>query len=149
MFIELRNQARHAETIRSNATNFALLIASALIALITVDKEVTRADGWLCVIVALVGFLAAVYSLAYTERYVRNKSRARRIRNDLDSTIFAGRRPSLSQLLDESGSASSGPRVRLLQWIRRASGGTHAFWLGLPLMVFVLGCLLALRAFAS
>ena len=55
MYVDLRQHARHAETLRSTVVNFMIVIASLLIATITADGRVDSSDVALCLAVACVG----------------------------------------------------------------------------------------------
>jgi hypothetical protein len=88
-YVELRTHARHAEMVRVNAVNFVLLLTSALVAVITLDKTIGHADLALCLIIAAIGFFSIGFSLLYLDRYTRHITTAIHVREELDRLFFA------------------------------------------------------------
>jgi hypothetical protein len=148
LYQDVRSHARHTETLRSSAVNYVLVVASALITVITFDKQVDRYDLPLCLIVSLIGLISALFSASYAELYYRNRVRAGHLLDHLDAAFFEGRAPAtLSQVLANADEAHR--KTKIYRWSRRITGSTHVFWLVLPLVVFAIGVtltFLALRA---
>jgi hypothetical protein len=141
-YLDLRNHARHAETVRANAINYVLILTAALITVISLDRQVTRDDWPLCVFILVIGLFGSLSSLAYIERYDRNRERAHSLRDNIDEQYLSGR---VKQLRDEADKREH----RILSWTKTVSGGTHLFWLVLPLAIALLGAILTILAFIA
>ncbi|WP_433302402.1 hypothetical protein ACQP2F_08960 [Actinoplanes sp. CA-030573] len=149
-YAEFRATARQVEVTRSNATNYAMLVASALIAVISLDKAVNRSDRPLCVVLVEVSFFAALYAFAYGERYLKNKRRAHFVLLEIDRRFFDDR-PASGRLhgLSQAADAGEGRFTGVFGWINRIAFSTHLFWVIVPLVIFVLGCLLLIQTFVA
>jgi hypothetical protein len=138
LYLDMRNHARHAETLRVSAVSYMLAVASALIAVITFDHKVDRYDLPLSILVALIGLITALFSASYAELYFRNRERANNILKRLDELFFYDEvhtpppsKTTLSKLIDVDD------RTYNFSWARIAS--THWVWVVLPSMVLILG----------
>ncbi|WP_420631757.1 hypothetical protein [Candidatus Leptofilum sp.] len=141
LYQDVRSHSRHAETLRSSAVNYMLVVASALITVITFDDHINRFDLPLSIIVTVIGLISAFFSASYTELYYRNRERAGHIRKHLDKTYFKDQAPtSLSQILEEADADHHDTKI--YRWSRRITGSTHLFWLVPPLMVLTIGIVL-------
>ena len=87
-YVELRTHARQAEATRATAINYALLAGSALIAVITLDRQVSRSDWPLCVALLAVGLFATLFSFSFLDRYYRNRNRANAALEVIDERFF-------------------------------------------------------------
>ena len=149
-YSELRTTSRHVETTRSNAVNYALVVGAALITLITLDKKVDHADWPLCLVLVVVSLFTSAYSLLYLERYLRTKKRARVVLDEIDARFFSDQEWAHRLTgLRETADAEKGEYAKLFKWVRSATITTHAFLLVVPLIIFVLGCLLLIQALAN
>jgi len=146
-YLELRTQTRQIETTRATATNYALLVASALIAVISLDKEINRSDWPLCLVLLVVSFFTTVYSISYLDRYGRNKRRAGDVLAEIDARFFDDQQGThrLSGLRDGAG-ATEGRYGPMMRRIGRMTLGTHVFWILVPGIIFLLSCLLLIQA---
>jgi hypothetical protein len=142
-YLELRNHARHAETVRSNAINYVLVLTAALITVISLDGQITRADWPLSLFILVIGLFGSLSSLAYIERYDRNRERARTLRESIDDQYLSGL---VKQLCDEADNKTKG-KHKVLSLAKTLSASTHGFWLGLPVAIAVLGGVLTVSAF--
>lgn len=148
LYQDVRSHSRHAETLRTSAVNYMLVVASALITVITIDKQITLFDLPLCLIVSVIGLISALFSASYTELYYRNRERAGHIRKHLDDELFKDRAPAtLSQVLDDADVVHR--KTKIYRWSRRITGSTHLFWLVPPLVVFVIGIMLTILSLSS
>src|SRR4051794_39348781 len=68
MYLEVRTQGRHAETLRASGTSLALAIGSGLVAVITADGDIDRADLPLSVTIIALSAFSALFSASYVER---------------------------------------------------------------------------------
>src|SRR5918994_3669768 len=67
---DVRTHARHNETIRSNAIDYMLLLASALIIVISYDRKICGgADQAFAIILTLIGLIGALFAASYGELY--------------------------------------------------------------------------------
>jgi hypothetical protein len=151
-YTELRNQVRHVELVRTNAINFAMLLTSALIAVITLDRAIDRADLGLCLVITGVGLFSAVFSVLYLDRYVRNAARASYVRHELDRLFFSkeGLGLGLSSLRDageaeylQHGNAFI-DRVKRITFrgVGKVFHDSHLFWIAMPTLILIAGILL-------
>jgi hypothetical protein len=86
---DMRTHARHNETIRSNAVDYMLLLASALIVVISYDREICGGgDLAFAIILILIGLIGALFAASYGELYYRNRDRSDRLRRALDTLFF-------------------------------------------------------------
>ncbi|HEX5204123.1 MAG TPA: hypothetical protein VFW27_29695 [Actinoplanes sp.] len=127
-----------------------MLVASALIAVISLDKTVNRGDRPLCVVLVVVSLFATIYSFAYGERYLKNKRRAQFVLAEIDRRFFDdqaedGRLRGLKRAADRAEIRYSG----LFRWVNRIAFSTHLFWVIVPAVIFVLGCLLLTQTFLA
>ena len=143
---ESRTQARHSEDVRSTAINYVLVFTSALIILITLDKKIARDDLRLSLIVVFLGLFAALSSASYVERYSRNRLRANGFRNALDELFFNEKGVHGLSAISESADQQAAMENRPLKWAQKVSGSTHYFWLGIPVLVLVVGIFLTIAA---
>lgn len=141
MYSDIRAHARHAETLRSNAVNYVLVIASALVAVILSDRKVESTELPLCLAVALIGLFGLAFVASYTELYQRNRRRAERLRNLLDLHFFSDSDTTVTEVLKDAD--KSHEATRLYRWSRRVTGSSHRFWMLLPVLVIAVGALLA------
>ncbi|MEU8818004.1 hypothetical protein [Actinoplanes sp. NPDC048796] len=149
-YAELRATARQIETTRSSATNYAMLVASALIAVVALDKVVDANDRALCLVLVVVSLFATFYSFAYAERYVKNKRRAEFVMAEIDRRFF-GDQPEAARLrgIKHEADAAAGEYDQTFRLINRVTVSSHLFWIIVPATIFVLGCLLLLQTFVG
>jgi hypothetical protein len=133
MYLDVRAHARHAETLRSNAISYTLVLTSALIVAITFDKTVNGADVLLCAAIALLGLVSTGFSASYAELYHRNDLRAKEFRNRLDTLFFDGEPDRIAEIWKRAKETHD--KHKVYRWGRRITGSTHGFWLVPPIMV--------------
>jgi len=139
LYQELRNHARHSETLRSTMNNYMLIIASALITVIMFDDKINILDLPLSLLVCFLGLLCGLFSLSYAERYQRNRERASELLKQLDTVFFEDQASaSLSQLKADADKTHYSKKI----YVFANKFNTHVFWLILPLLVFVIGSVL-------
>ena len=150
-YLELLTQSRHIETVRVNAVNLVLVMTAALATLITFDRTIDTTDIVPSLIITSAGLLSTVFSVAYLERYDKNKRRASKIRDELDRRFFSPPYHGLTELratADKELPASqrSERTAHLYRWILRKSkyavGSTHMFWVVVPMFVSLTGIVL-------
>jgi hypothetical protein len=144
VYLDIRTHARHAETLRSNAVNYVLVIGSALVAVILSDQRVDPGDLPLCLAVVLDGLFGLAFVSSYTELYQRNRRRAERFRDLLDHRFFSELDTTIASVLKDAD--RSHQATRLYRWSRRVSGSSHRFWMLLPGLMITVGALLAAMA---
>ena len=144
MYLEMRTHARHAETLRSNAINFTLVLTSALIVVITFDKKLNHADVLLCAAITVLGLVSTGFAASYAELFYRNRQRAEEFRNRLDTLFFDGECYTVAKLLKEA--KDNHEKRKVYRWSRRITGSTHGFWLVTPILVFLAGIILTISA---
>lgn len=87
MYQENTTHGRHHETQRSTVTNAIIVLAGALIALVTFDKALNPADIPATVFLIGLGVFGAVFSAQHYAKYSRHMARARQYRNALDTLL--------------------------------------------------------------
>jgi hypothetical protein len=95
LYQDVRTHARHNETIRSNAINFMLLLASALLVVISLDGRLNNKDLPFTAILILVGLIGMVFAASYAELYYRHRAKSGRLLRELD-TLFFQDQPSIN-----------------------------------------------------
>ncbi|WP_155352973.1 hypothetical protein [Acrocarpospora macrocephala] len=147
MYSDMRAHARHAETLRANAVNIVLVVASALVAVIAADGNLRRDELPVSLLVIFIGVIGLAFAAAYTELYQRNRRRAERFRAVLDERFFVADDPTITEVLnasDERHQATS-----FYRWTRRLTGSTQRFWLVVPALVIVTGTALVIAIAAA
>jgi hypothetical protein len=84
LYQEHYTHIRHYESQRSTVTNLLIIIAAALLAFITYDKAITRADIPLACMLFMIGVFGATFSLKYHERASLHYQRVLKYRDKLD-----------------------------------------------------------------
>ncbi len=169
MYSENTTHGRHHETQRSTVSNLILVLAGALLTFTTVDKAINRADLPAAILVAAIGLFGAVFCAQHYARYRQHVERAKHYRTALDALLPPMDDPDLSSLRDrltkgldvEVGREAM--RAGVLTAIKRVAdhrfhakeiskiaaitpGGLHSLWIGLHVLVAVLGGMLAIAA---
>lgn len=144
LYQEYRNHARHTETLRSNVNNYVMVISSALITLVTFDRNIDRSDWPLALVIAFIGFIGALFSVSYTERYNRHRLRATQVRKHLDELFFSPENETNIQILRKRADILNDEYMRFR--VVRRFAGTHFFWIILPFVVFIIGLFLTYLA---
>jgi hypothetical protein len=145
LYQEIRNHARHSEMQRSNAVNYALLIASALTTVILFDSKINRYDLPLSLLVSFIGLLSVLFSLSYTELYWRNRERASRLLEQLDTLFFKDQAAAtLSQITNRADEIHR--KTKMYFWGRKIAGSAHLYWIALPLVILIIGVVLTVLA---
>jgi hypothetical protein len=144
---DIRTHARHNETIRSNAIDYMLLVASALVVVISFDRVITCRDLAFAIILILIGLIGALFAASYGELYYRNRDRSDRLREVLDNLFFQNQRAeiTLAQIWDETERADY--RLKKLRVFTGEAGSTHVFWIALPLVAGLIGAVLTVLAY--
>jgi hypothetical protein len=137
--VERRVHARHSETLRATATGYALAGASALIAVITLDKEINYDDLPLAFLLLVIGIVGALFSTAYTERSHQHRNRANSLLKELDSEISLGFPISVEEI--EDASDNDHRHAARSAWMRKLDS-SRSLWVALPLFIALLGIIL-------
>ena len=140
---ERRNQGRHSENLRSSVAGYVMTAASALVAVITYDKQINIYDLPLAIIVVLIGIIGALFSSAYTERYHRNRRRASDLLKELDRMTVHFGRSSVTEI--EAGADATTWSKKRFSIVRKISS-SHWLWLAFPILVAILGIVLMVVA---
>jgi hypothetical protein len=145
---DARAHARHNETIRSNAINYMLLVASALIVVISLDREICGWDLAFAIILILIGLIGALFAASYAELYYRHRGRAIGLRQRLNTLFFQNQASdTLCGILTEADDDDY-----KFKWVRLITGeasSTHWFWIGVPLVVCMVGIALTVWAYVN
>jgi hypothetical protein len=144
---DVRTHARHNETIRSNAIDYMLLVASALIIVISYDRKICGGgDQAFAIILTLIGLIGALFAASYGELYYRNRDRSDRLRKELDTRFFQnqGAQTTLEEIWNETDRGNYS--LSKLRVITGDAGSTHVFWIVLPLVAGLIGIVLAYLA---
>ncbi len=148
LFQEYRIHARHIEIIRANVANYMLVVASALITVITFDKRINRFDLPLSILVCAIGLSGVLFSFLYFNQYAKYVTRAQKILTEIDRLFFTNQ--SQKTLHDLRKEAAIHRHEELDQAIlgkalflsKKTVRTTHLFWVLLPVVIFLVGSLL-------
>jgi hypothetical protein len=137
MYGEHCTHVRHHETQRSSVAAAFIAIAGALVGLITYDKELTVGDLPGTIFLLGVGIFGALFCAKQWERACKHTQRARHYRNKIDQLLTGVDIKSLKQKADEVHDREF-PRLHKLR--------LHKFWIGLYLLIALLGFVLSIIA---
>jgi hypothetical protein len=128
---------RHHETQRSTIAGLILAVATALLGVASIDKELTGPfDALVGAALVGLGLFGAGFALKQSERWDLHMERARRFRNALDDEL-GGKLKMLKEAADENHEAANPylHKMRLRVW-----------WIGLNFAVSVVGLVVILFA---
>jgi hypothetical protein len=129
---------------RGNAVNLMLVLAAAVISLVSFDGTISHADLGPCAMITATGIAGPGWSIASAERYDHSRNRAEHRRDRLDTLVNPGPRDRVRQLLADADRHRRYPSTLRL----RTAMDTHVFWLLLP-AVAAAGIWLTLTAVTS
>jgi hypothetical protein len=75
---------RHQESQRSTATNLVLVVAAAILSIITISKSIDMTDLPLTIFLVVLGVFGAILSMKHYERFARHQTLAGAYRVALD-----------------------------------------------------------------
>lgn len=137
LYAEHCTHARHHETQRSIVAGTFLTIATAIIGLVTFDKVLGLADLPLTLLLVAVGLFGAVFSAKQYERASLHELRARFFREAIDATFAGSPLKTIKRNSDERHAV----KFSRLEKLR-----LNKFWIGLYLLIVIIGCGLSLAA---
>jgi len=131
MYAENAAHARHHEVLRSNVSGYVLIVATALVGIVTFDRSL---GGWVdimteCFIIC-VGLFGSAFVMKHYERYRLHMARAQEYRAAIDRLLPA---PILQQCKDR-GDAAHATRWHFIRRLRVAY-----WWASLNLFVALVG----------
>lgn len=128
---------RHHETLRATTTTVILAVAAGVLGLLGArhDWPPHNEDLPLTLFLILIGVFGALFTAKYHERFVFHTNRARAYRDVLDKNLPNVGINNLRPIADAK-TQSEHP------WLYKRR--LYRFWIGLHLIIAVLGCLLAL-----
>jgi len=129
---------RHHEVQREVVTRIVIIVASALIGVITLDKTLNVYDLPLSIMVILVGIFGAIFSSKHYERFSFHLNRFRRFRSEI---IKYYPELDLVQLHTEADKESK------LQFPILSKHRLNQFWMHLHVIIALIGVLLSIVAF--
>lgn len=134
------NHVRHYETQRSTVSNLIVIVAAAILAFVTHDNELTRADLPLTILLLFVGMFGIAFAAKYYERTKANADRYYKYRDKLDELFFESK--VLNAVLDDAASVTKAACPRLakggsLDWIK-----AHRLWITFHALITGLGLIL-------
>jgi hypothetical protein len=131
MYAENAAHARHHEVLRSNVSGYVLIVASALVGIVTLDKSL---GGWVDIMaegfIICAGLFGAAFVMKHYERYRLHMARAQEYRAAIDRLLAA---PILQQC-KERGDAAHASHWHFIRKLRVAY-----WWASLNLVVAFLG----------
>lgn len=138
MFNEHTTHGRHHESQRSIVSSLIITLASALIALIGFDRNITADDLPQAIAITSLGLFGALFTLKEYERAVFHMDRARLYRNKLEK-IF----PELS--IEDEKEYAKRQLMKKFPNVNRIS--LKWLWVALHLSITGIGCLIIFFAF--
>jgi hypothetical protein len=134
MYAENTTQGRHHEVQRSNVTGFMLLIGTALIGIMTFDREIAGlGDAAIAAFLMGVGLFGAAFTLKHYERYRLHMTRAKAYRNQLDEMLPGRPLVACKRIADEEHAKT---------WTRLRTLHTTYWWAALHMLLFLIGAAL-------
>lgn len=133
---------RHYESQRSTVTNLLIIIAAALLAFITYDKAITRADIPLACMLFITGLFGAAFSIKYHERTSLHYQRVLKYRDKLDKLFEP---PFIIALKEEADQQLKAIYPRL-NGGRLSGVKVHKLWVVFHLLISSLGLALIVWA---
>lgn len=130
---------RHHETQRSSATNLVLVVAAAVLSLVTINKSIDLSDLPLTIFLIVLGLFGSILSLKHYERFKRHQTLAETYRKALDEDIPEAQILSLRSKAENRHTDDY--RATYCSWIHRWR--LHWLWIGLHLAVAVTGIVLS------
>jgi predicted membrane channel-forming protein YqfA (hemolysin III family) len=124
---------RHQEAQRSSATNFVLVVAAAVLSIITINKSTDITDLPLTIFLVLLGVFGVILSMKYYERFARHQTLAGAYRVALDQEIPE------AQIL---GIRSEAERCHTDNYRLMHKWRLHWLWIGLHVAVALMGVVL-------
>jgi len=137
LYQEHCTHVRHHESQRASAASSFLVIAGALLGLVTYDKSIGLADLPLTILLLLLGSFGALFSAKHYERASLHTERARRFRDAVDATL-PGQPLKMFKATADAAHSKDFPKLEKLR--------LNKFWVGLYLMVAGLGLMLSVMA---
>ncbi|MDJ0597626.1 MAG: hypothetical protein QNJ37_02100 [Crocosphaera sp.] len=163
VYQDYREHARHSESTRETANNFMLAISAAIIGVMTNDGNLCRNDIPLCISLIVLGILGFLSSVAYTDRYQRNRIRASKIKEALDKSCNHHKTPQSLDDLEKSAEKeynqvrsdisisnifSISGLFKKKKVVRKSikEGGHHLVWFLFPFVLIIVGIILIILA---
>lgn len=128
---------RHHETQRSTVASSILVIATAILGVITFDKIIGPTDLPLSVLLIFLGAFGALFSAKQYERASMHTERARRYRDAIDAMLDGAPLKKLKKVADDDH-AKDFPRLEPLR--------LNKFWGALYIVLALLGLAMSLIA---
>jgi len=137
-YVENWNQARHHEVQRSTMTGLVVVVAGAIVTLVTADKNINRYDLPLDALMIALGIFGALFSAKQYERSQKHIERARGYRARLDELLPEAQ---ILTIHAERDARAEKMFPRLSRW------RLNSAWVGLHVAVIFLGVALAIVSF--
>ena len=128
---------RHHEVQRETVTRIVIIVASALVGVITFDKTLNVYDLPLSIMVILIGVFGAIFSSKHYERFSFHLNRFRRFRSEITKNFPE---LNLTQLHTEADKESN------LQFPVLSRHRLNQFWVLLHILIALIGVLLSIAA---
>ena len=136
-YLENWTQARHHEVQRSTMTGLVVVVAGAIVTLVTADKSINRYDLPLDAFMIALGCFGAFFSAKQYERSQKHIERARGYRTLIDEMLPDAR---ICAIKAERDTKTEKTFPRLSRWrLNRA-------WVGLHIAIVFLGIVLAIAS---
>lgn len=135
LYLEHCTHVRHHETQRSLVASSILAIATAIIGLVTFDKNIIITDLPMTILLIFLGLFGAVFSAKQYERASMHTERARHYRDAVDETLAGQPLKKLKQDADIKHSKG----FKHLEKLR-----LNKFWLTLYTLIVTIGCALSI-----
>lgn len=137
LYLEHCTHVRHHETQRAMVAASILVIATALLGLVTFDKAIGITDVPLTILLVFLGLFGVMFSAKQYERASLHALRARHYRNAVDATLVGQPLKMLKRAADTEQKQKFGYLVKLR---------LNNFWAVLYILLAVIGCALTVIA---
>ena len=131
---------RHHEAQRSSATNLILVIAAAVLSVVTINKSIDMSDLPLTIFLVVLGLFGSILSLKQYERFARHQTLAGSYRGAIDQEIPEAR---ILVLRSEAERGHTHDYRGIQGW------RLHWLWIGIHLAVALAGIVLSVGILAG
>lgn len=126
--------ARHHEQLRATITNFIIVVAAALISLVTYDGSFSLTDLPITVFIFFLGVFGAVFSSKHYERIRLHLRRARKYREEIDKMTKGIKLSKLREKANKENEQKYG-------WLAKVK--LNNFWIALHVLISIIGLILS------
>ena len=134
MYNENCTHGRHHENLRAGVTNLIITLTGAVLAIISLDKQLNNSDIGLTIFLIVLGVFGALFSAKHYERFRAHMARAHECRDALEEQV------------PESKLAERRSTADRKEWPRISAIRGFWLWIAVHIVVAILGLILTFMA---